>query len=332
MRYQEIKIIIKNALETEGLKPPLLVILGPTAVGKTEIAIQLAERLDGEIVSADSRLFYRGMDIGTAKPTSIERARVPHHLIDVTDPDQVWSLAIFQTAARQVISEVHKRGHLPLMVGGTGQYIHAVIDSWDIPAVKPNPQLRKVLEDWAREIGPDGLYTRLVSLDPNAAMKIDPRNLRRTVRALEVILCTGQLFSQQRKMGSALFTTLKIGLTRPRSELYIRIDSRIEAMFKAGLVNEVRKLLDMGYSLELPALSAIGYREVISYLKGNISLEEAIILIKRATRSYVRRQANWFKSGDQTIQWYDLTSQSISEIEFAIRNWLDYIDKYFQKS
>lgn len=304
------------------LRPPLIVIVGPTAVGKTEISIQLAERLAGEIVSADSRLFYRGMDIGTAKPAPSQRARVPHRLVDVADPDQVWSLAVFQQAAYQAIAEIHARGRLPFLVGGTGQYIRAVIEGWQIPKVRSSPPLREALENWAAEIGPDGLHDRLAVLDPKAAAGIDYRNLRRTVRALEVILRTGHQFSAQRSKGVLPYRNLQIGLIRPRKELYARIDTRIDAMLADGFVNEVRQLLSQGYSPDLPTLSAIGYREIVAYLKGKASLQEAVKLIKRHTRQFVRRQANWFKQDDPNIHWFRIEPHTVGEIEQLIRSWL----------
>lgn len=302
--------------------PPLVVILGPTAVGKTEIAIQLAAALDGEIVSADSRLLYRGMDIGTAKPTPEEQARVPHHLIDVADPDEVWSLAVYQRQAYRAISEIHARGRLPFLVGGTGQYIRAVVEGWTIPAMKSDPRLRRVLQDWAEEVGPHGLHERLAILDPHAAARIDFRNLRRTVRALEVILKTGRRFSAQRRRQPRPFCILQIGLIRPRKELYARVDARIQAMLQQGLVEEVEQLLEQGASPDLPTLSAIGYREIVGYLQGEISLEEAVALIKRHTRQFVRRQANWFKPGDPDIHWIQAGPQAASLIEGKVRAWL----------
>jgi tRNA dimethylallyltransferase len=301
-------------------RSPLVVLLGPTAVGKTEISLELAGRLDGEIVSADSRLFYRGMDIGTAKPTRAEQARVPHHLIDVTDPGEVWSLAVFQQAARQAIAGIHARGRLPFLVGGTGQYIRAVIEGWQVPRAAPNPRLRAALENWAVEIGSHGLHARLASLDPQAAAQMDYRNLRRTVRALEVILGTGRLFSAQRGRAPALFQTLLLGLTRPRPELYARIDARIDAMLAAGFVAEVQALLDRGYSCELPTLSAIGYREIIACLQGEISQEEAVARMKRSTRRFVRRQANWFKESDPDIHWFEVGPGTVDAMEAAIRD------------
>jgi tRNA dimethylallyltransferase len=291
-------------------------------VGKTEISIALAERLNGEIISADSRLFYRGMDIGTAKPGPKERKRVPHHLIDVAEPDQIWSLATFQQRAQQAIDSVHARGRLPYLVGGTGQYLRAVTQGWKIPEVKPDMRLREALEKWAELVGPEGLHTRLASLDPDAAGRIDYRNLRRTVRALEVILTTGRRFSDQRRKGPSPYCLLQLGLMRPRQELYARIDARIEAMLEAGFVDEVRGLLERGYSPELATLSAIGYGEIIEYLQGNITMEEAVTLIKRATRTFVRRQANWFKPDDPDIHWFTIGPDTLEEMERIIRDWL----------
>lgn len=302
--------------------PPLVVILGPTAVGKTEAAIRLAQRLDGEIVSADSRLFYRHMNIGTAKPTPQEMALVPHHLIDVADPDEVWSLAVFQQRAWEAIRGIHARQRLPFLVGGTGQYIRAVTQGWQPPAVAPDPRLRRMLEAWAAQAGADGLHQRLAVLDPQAAQAIDPRNLRRTVRALEVILTSGRPFSQQRLSAPSPYRLLQIGLIRSRSDLYARIDQRVRAMIDAGLVDEVRALLAMGYSPDLPTLSAIGYGEIIAHLQGRLSLEEAVAQIQRATRVFVRRQANWFKAGDLNIRWFQAGSTSIDELEKVILSWL----------
>lgn len=305
-----------------GPLPPLVVILGPTAVGKTEIALQLAGRLDGEIISADSRLFYRGMDVGVAKPTPEERARLPHHLIDVADPDEVWSLAVFQRAARRAVEGVHARGRLPFLVGGTGQYIRAVIEGWDLPKVRPDARLRSALENWAAEISPQGLHARLAALDPPSAAQIDYRNLRRTVRALEVILTTGRPFSAQRRQSPPRYDTLLLGLHRPRPELYERIDARIHAMLAAGFVAEVQSLLEQGYSPGLPTMSAIGYREIAAYLRGEMTLEEVVAQMKRLTRAFVRRQANWFKLDDPHIHWFAAGPQAVAEMESLIRDWL----------
>jgi tRNA dimethylallyltransferase len=292
-------------------KPHLILIVGPTAVGKTELSIQLAERLKGEILSADSRLFYRGMDIGTAKPTPEERARVPHHLIDVADPDEIWSLAVFQRKATEIIADIHARGKLPFLVGGTGQYVRAVSEGWTPPKVKSDPRLRRVLEALGKDRGIYWLHEGLKVNDPMLAEKIDPRNVRRTVRALEVILTTGKPFSQQRRQSDSPYNLLTIGLKRPREELYQRVDERIEAMFAAGFMDEVRELLEKGYSPELPTMSAIGYRECISVIRGQMSIEQAKVEMRRATRMFVRRQANWFKEDDPNIQWFEAGQENL---------------------
>lgn len=314
--------LTRPAPPTADQPPRIVILIGPTAVGKTGLSLELAERLNAEIISADSRLFYRGMDIGTAKPSPQEQARVPHHLIDVIDPDQAWSLADFQKQAQMAVTEIQQRGRLPLFVGGTGQYVRALTEGWQIPRLEADPALRAVLENWANEIGAEGLHARLAVLDPEAAGNIDYRNLRRTVRALEVTLATGRPFSAQRRRGPAPYAPLLIGLTRPRIELYARIDERIEAMFQAGLVAEVQGLLERGFAPDLPAFSAIGYREVIAHLGGEISLDEAVVLIKRNTRIFVRRQANWFKPDDPQIHWVEAGAAALDKIEARVRDWL----------
>jgi tRNA dimethylallyltransferase len=296
-------------------KSPLILIVGPTAVGKTEIAIQLAEKLNGEIVSADSRLFYRGMDVGTAKPSHTEQARVPHHLIDIADPDETLSLAVFQQKAQDVIAEIYTRNNLPFLVGGTGQYIRAVTQGWTPPEVKPNAHLRDELEKQKDENGIHWLHDKLKTLDPEAANKIDARNFRRTIRALEVIMTTGKKFSEQRGQSDSPYRLITIGLTRPRPELYARVDERIESMFASGFLDEVKGLLKRGYSPTLPTMSAIGYRECVAVLEGRLTLEEAKQLMGRATRIFVRRQANWFKESDSNIQWFKVEEGIVEKIE-----------------
>jgi tRNA dimethylallyltransferase len=300
-------------------KPFLILIVGPTAVGKTELAIQLAERLNGEIVSVDSRLFYRGMDIGTAKPTSEEQARVPHHLIDIADPDEILSLAVFQQKAREAIADIHTRNKIPFLVGGTGQYVRAVTEGWTPPEVEPDERMRSELERMKEERGLVWLHEKLENLDPLAATKIDPRNYRRTIRALEVILSTGKKFSEQRGQTASTYHLITIGLTRPRSELYERVDLRIELMFANGFLEEVKGLLAAGYSPSLPTMSAIGYRECIRVINGELSEEQAKAEIRRITRIFVRRQANWFKESDPNIKWFRVEEGVIDNIEAHIR-------------
>jgi len=299
-------------------KSPLILIVGPTAVGKTELAIQLAEKLSGEIISSDSRLFYRGMDIGTAKPNLEERARVPHYLIDVVNPDETISLAVFQQKAKDCIADIHARGKLPFLVGGTGQYVRAVTQGWNPPEVRADKKLRGELERIASrgEKGPNWLHARLQFLDPEAAAKIDARNVRRTIRALEVILTTGRKFSEQRGQSNSPYRLITIGLTRPRAELYERVDQRIDAMFENGFVDEVKGLLaaPRGYSPTLPSMSAIGYRECIRVVNDQWSVERAKVEIRRATRIFVRRQANWFKESDPNIVWFRVQAEIQNEI------------------
>lgn len=302
-------------------KPPVVLIVGPTAVGKTELAIQLAERMNGEIVSVDSRLFYRGMDIGTAKPSKEEMARAPHHLVDIVDPDETLSLAIFQKMARGVIADIHERGRLPFLVGGTGQYIRSVTQGWNPPEVQPINRLRKVLEQLKEQRGKEWLHAKLQTLDPEAATAIDLRNARRTIRALEVIFTTGRKFSEQRAQSDSPYQLITIGLTRPREELYRRVDERIEEMFAKGLLEEVKGLVERGYSPSLPSMSAIGYGECVSVIRGSMTLDQAKVEMKRKTRIFVRRQANWFKESDPYIQWFHAERMdSPAEIEEFIRN------------
>jgi tRNA dimethylallyltransferase len=312
-------------MQFPDLPAPLIVVVGPTGVGKSAFAIELAERVNGEIVSADSRLFYRGMDIGTAKPSREQQARVPHHLVDVAAPDEPWSLVVFQERARQAIEDIQGRGRMPILVGGTGQYILAVIEGWQAPMLEPDMQLRAVLEGWGREIGASQLFQRLRLLDPKAASHIEPNNLRRTVRALEVIFKTGEKFSEQRTKRPSLYSLCRIGLILPRSDLYARIDGRIEQMIQDGFINEVKSLLEKGYSPDLSTFSAIGYREMIRVLVGQISMDVAIISMKRLSRQYVRRQANWFKEKDPSIHWLSASSRAIEEaldLIQSVENWI----------
>ncbi len=285
-------------------RAPLILIVGPTAVGKTELSIRLAERLNGEIVSADSRLFYRGMDIGTAKPSLAERARVPHHLIDVAAPDETLSLAKFQRMAAQAVAEIHARGKLPFLVGGTGQYVRAVTEGWDPPKIAENLRMREVLEKIKNEKGAEQLHAGLKILDEKAAEKIDWRNARRTIRALEVIFTTGRKFSAQRGRVESPYRLVTVGLKRAREELYRRVDERIEAMFADGFLEETKTLLARGYSPDLPSMSAIGYREAAKVLNGEMTEEQAKAEMRRLTRVFIRRQANWFKESDPNISWF----------------------------
>jgi tRNA dimethylallyltransferase len=274
---------------------PLLAIVGPTAVGKTSLSIALAHELGGEIVSADSRQVYRFMDIGTAKPTPAERAAAPHHLIDVADPGEAFSLGVYVDLARAAIADIGARGRLPMLVGGTGQYLAAVLQGWSVPRVEPQPALRASLEREAHEQGAAALHARLAQVDPAAAAAILPTNLRRIIRALEVYEVTGRPISAQQALRAPLPRARTLWLTLPAPALYRRIDDRVDAMVAAGLVGEVLGLLERGYGWDLPAMSGLGYREFRPFLAGESTLAEAIQRLKYDTHAFARRQPNWFR-------------------------------------
>lgn len=301
---------------------PLVALVGPTAVGKTALAIKLAEDLAVEVVSADSRQVYRYMDIGTAKPTAQERLRVPHHLVDVVEPDEPFTLAQYQQMAYAAINDIHGRRRLPLLVGGTGLYVKAVLEGLRIPRVEPDAQLREALLMEAANKGYGALHDRLRKVDPVAAERIDARNVRRVVRALEVCYLLGQPISSVQRAAPPPYRVLRIGLTMPRERLYRRIDERVERMMAQGLVEEVRSLVARGYPYSLPAMSGLGYRQIGMYLRGEISLEEAVALIKRHTRRFVRQQANWFRLDDPAINWFDVSSGEFEAVAAQIKRFL----------
>lgn len=293
-------------------KLPLVAIVGPTAVGKTALAIRLADDLPVEVVSADSRQVYRYMDIGTAKPTIEERQRVRHHLLDIVDPDEAFTLAQYQQLAYAAIDDIQRRRRIPLLVGGTGLYVKAVLEGLSIPRVPPDQRLREQIYAEAAAKGYEELHRRLSELDPVAAERIDARNVRRVVRALEVCYLMGKPISSVQEVRPPPYSILSIGLTMPRPLLYQRIDERVERMVAAGVVEEVRSLVARGYSYDLPSMSGLGYRQIGMYLRGEVSLEEAVALIKRHTRRFVRHQANWFREDDPTIVWFNAI-EDISE-------------------
>lgn len=289
-----------------GCGPPRVVALvGPTAVGKTALAVALARRLPVEAVSADSRQIYRGMDIGTAKPTCKERAVLPHHLIDVVEPEETLTLAQYRHLADAAIRDIWSRRRLPLLVGGTGLYVRAVTEGWTVPEVPPDPALRTELVERVEREGHEALHAELVRLDPVAAERIDARNVRRVIRALEVCHHTGRPISQQQEKHPPAYRLLWLGLTMERPLLYARIDARVERMMAQGLLAEVRSLRERGVSDDLPAMSGLGYRQMVQHLRGEVSRDEAVALIKRHTRRFVRQQYNWFRLDDPRIQWLD---------------------------
>lgn len=303
--------------------PPLVALVGPTAVGKTALSLHLAEVLEGEIVSADSRQVYVGLDIGTAKPTADQRARVRHHLLDVVSPDETLSVAEFQRLAYAAIAAIHGRHHLPLLVGGSGQHVRAVLEGWTVPAVAPNWELRAALAAEAETRGALVLHARLAVLDPAAAAHIDARNVRRVIRALEVCLSTGQPISSLQQRHAPPYRVLQIGLTLPAEALYQRIDARIADMLAQGLVAEVQSLFARGYAPDLPAMSGLGYREIGRYLRGEQTLHEAVTDLKRATRRFVRQQRNWFRLEDPKIAWFQAGSDCGRAVLQHVQEWLD---------
>ncbi|MGI6251100.1 MAG: tRNA (adenosine(37)-N6)-dimethylallyltransferase MiaA [Anaerolineaceae bacterium] len=289
----------------ENKKQALIIVVGPTASGKTDLAVKLAKALETEVISADSRYFYKGLNIGTAKPTKSEMQGVTHHLIDCTTVDNPWSLGEFRTHALKLIKEINSKGKIPILVGGTGQYIRAITKNWNVPTIEADEGLRITLENWAKLIGKKELWNKLKIVDPEAAKKIDFRNLRRTVRALEVILKTGKRFSGLRNFSDNPLNSLTLGISWPRDLLYKRVDFRIDQMIKQGLVAEVNDLVSQGWDELLRRIGIIGYTEIIDYLEGKLTLEQAVKLIRKNTRVFIRTQSNWFKADDPNIYWLD---------------------------
>lgn len=287
-------------------KPYMIIICGPTGIGKTSTAIDTAEAFGGQIISADSMQIYRYMDIGTAKPTPLERKRINHHMIDIIDPDEPFDAVQYSEMARDIIPELHSQGTIPFVVGGTGLYIKALIHGF-FRAEPVDPDIRKRIKAEAVSKGPVLLHRRLKKIDPAAAQKINPNDLYRITRALEMYEMTGKAISKYHKehgFRDLPFRVLKIGLNMNRNALYEQIDHRVDAMIAAGLVEEVKGLLENGYSADLKSMQAIGYRHIIQYLKGGLSWAEAIRTLKRDTRRYAKRQLTWFRA-DTAIVWQE---------------------------
>jgi len=283
----------------------VIAIVGPTAVGKSELALHLAQYFPVEIIGADSRQVYRYMDIGTNKPSLAERASVPHHVIDVVEPDEDFSLAMYHRIAIESLKAVQQKGKLPLLVGGSGLYVWSLVEGWKIPQVPPNQKLRRQLEARAEQEGSHSLYQELQDIDPIAAAKINPSNTRRIIRALEIYHTLGQHPSQLQRKEAPGFPILLIGLTRERSELYRKIDWRVDKMIQIGLIEEVEQLLKKGYSPSLPSMSGIGYKQIAQFLRGEMTLPQAIDKIKYETHRLARHQYAWFRLSDSRIHWFD---------------------------
>ncbi len=293
---------------------PLLIILGPTATGKTQVAVEVAAGLGGEIVSADSMQVYRELDIGTAKPTAEERRRVPHHLVDVVDPGEAFNVARFQQMALKAIRDIHRRGRLPLLVGGTGLYIRALAEGFVVGQAPPDWDYRRRLEKVAARRGTDHLHRCLSQVDPEAAREINQADLKRVIRALEVFRQTGTPKTQlEHRNPPTDLDLLKVGLDRPREELYRRIDIRVERMIESGWIEEVRRLLNRGLEDWVASSQALGYRHLAAYVRGHRGLEETIRLIKRDTRRFAKRQLTWFRR-ERGVIWVPAGPPAVPDI------------------
>ena len=291
-------------------------------MGKSGLALTLARAFNGEIISADSRQVYRFMDVGTAKPSSEDQAEIRHHLIDILDPDKDFSLALFLDMAHEAIEDVHARGKLPIVVGGTGQYVWALVEGWQVPHIPPDQRLRQELEERVNREGPDSLHRTLYQIDAETASKINSHNVRRVIRALETYHATGVVPSTLRRKQAPGYPHLIIGLTTSRENLYRMIDRRVDEMMEAGLVDEVRSLLEMGYSTELPCMSSMGYRETALHLMGELTLEEASQRIKYETHRFARRQYAWFRLKDPRIHWLEANDDPGPLAEALVKGFL----------
>jgi len=313
-------------------KQPLLVIVGPTASGKTDVSVELALQLNGEVVSADSMLVYKNMDIGTAKPTLEERQGVPHHLIDVIQPDQEFSVAQYQQLAEQAIADIHKRNKLPVVVGGTGLYVRSVMDHYNFDVPGEDPELRQQLLQISSERGNLWLHQQLAAVDPTAAKNIHHNNVRRVIRALEVYKLTGRLFSDMKQADyqtNAKYKAAIFGISYPREVLYQRINMRVDHMLATGLIQEVDSLIQQGIKRSSTAMQGLGYKEIAAYLDGEMSLDAAVELLKRDTRRYAKRQFTWFKR-DPRIHWIDGHNYNTLQLKNEIINLLQ--EKHFYVS
>jgi tRNA dimethylallyltransferase len=293
----------------------VLFIIGPTAVGKSKLAIELAEKLDGEIISADSMQVYFGMDIGTAKPSKEELEEVPHHLINIIPPDKNWSVSDFVSNAKNIIKDIIKRDKLPIVVGGTGLYLNALIEGYTFPVIEADKNIRERLEGEAKAFGSDHLYEKLKKVDPDAATKIHFNDTKRMIRALEVFEITGKPMSQlaTKDVENLPFEPVIFGLDMDRKKLYEKIEERIDQMLKAGLIDEVKSLIGEGYDRKLTSMQAIGYKEVAEHLHGKYTYDELVSILKQNTRNFAKRQMTWFRRF-KNVHWFDVEKLSTGDI------------------
>lgn len=289
----------------------IIVITGATATGKSTLAIQLAKLVNAEIVNADSRLVYRGMDIGTAKPTTKELHAVPHHIINIIEPQQPYSLNQYLNNARKTIQNIAERTRIPIIVGGSGQYIWGLLEGWQVPEIPPNQKLRNEMEQLLRTQGLQAIQNKLHQLDPKGAQKIELLNPRRVIRAIERASATGDALGGASKADTPPFNSLIIGLTAPREIIHKRIAERLHIMLQQGWIHEVQTMLDRGIDTRLPAMSAIGYRQIAAYINGQIDLQQMQNQIIIATHKLVGAQNNWFKPTDKRINWLDITKPDL---------------------
>ena len=302
---------------------PIVAVVGPTAVGKTALAIALARGFGGEIINADSRQVYVGMDIGTAKPTAAEQAAARHHLIDFRSPGDPISLGEYLPMAREAIDDIAGRGHLPILCGGTGQYVWALLEGWRVPQVAPDPEFRRALEERVEREGAGVLWDELRRRDPERAESIGRSNVRRIIRALEVLHATGDRTEAEGRSAEPPYDALIIGLTSERGALYDHIDRRFDGMMEEGLLHEAKRLADHGFALGEGPLSGVGYSQLGAHLDGAMTLEDAVARAKTQTHRLVRRQNTWFKSSDERIAWLDATrGLPVSEASRLVRTFL----------
>ncbi len=297
---------------------PFIGIVGPTAVGKTALSLELAEGLNGEIISADSMQVYKYMDIGTAKLPPSERRGIPHHMIDVVAPTDNYTVYDYASAARQIIRDVYHKGKVPIVVGGTGLYFRSLADEFDFTETVKNEALREELELLAEREGTQVLFEKLSEKDPEAAGRIHPNDKKRLIRALEIVLQTGSPMRESYQKREKQFTPVLIGLNDERDRLYERIDERVDHMIKVGLLDEVKKLITMGCNENHTSMQAIGYKELLGYLNQRLHFDDAVNEIKKASRRYAKRQLSWFRA-DQRIRWYHLKEDGMMDVSFLLR-------------
>lgn len=305
-----------------NLKDNLCILVGPTSIGKSSIAVKLAKQLNGEIISADSMQIYKYMDIGTAKVTPEEIKGIPHHMIDIIDPDEDFTVSNYKHMAKEHIREINLQGKLPIVVGGTGLYINSLIYDLNFAEIPPNEVLRSEYEDQVERYGNEYLHNKLTIIDKDSAEKISVNDKKRIIRALEIFHTTGKTMSEHNKNFRTMnndYNLTYIALNMDRTKLYERINHRVDIMMENGLIEEVESILKMGYNKDLTSLKAIGYKEIISYLENEITLEESVELIKKGSRNYAKRQLTWFRR-DERIKWIDMDIyDNILEVSEVIR-------------